>query len=244
MTDSSQAFPEPQRPDRRPLAPLWHTVALVLVLLVVALGGAHLQSASSSSDGSMQEHPAVMPLYLSLIVFEWLLVGFVWFGLRRGRGLKVRDLIGGRWSGSREILRDLGIALVFWILWTSVGELVKYLLGPSTARSVDALLPRGYLEMAGWVLLSLSAGFCEEVVYRGYLQRQFLALTGSTAAAILIQGVLFGVTHGYQGTKLVITISVYGVLYGALASWRKSLRPGMISHGWSDVFSGIVSKLF
>jgi hypothetical protein len=243
VNDTSNTERESQKPNRRLFAPLWHTVVLVLILLIVAAGGARLQSRQSEGESIVQQHPAVAPLYLSLIVFEWLLVGFVWFGVRR-KGIRLRDLIGGKWSNSRAFLLDLGIAFSFWIIWTGVGELAKYLLGPSSAKSIDVLLPQGFIEITTWVLLSISAGFCEEVVYRGYMQGQFLALTGSATIAILIQGVLFGVTHGYQGTKMVITISVYGVLYGALAFWRKSLRPGMISHAWSDIYSGALSKLF
>lgn len=243
MNQASNPESVPTKHNRRLLAPIWHTVVLVLILLIVALGGARLQSRQSTGSGIVPQHSAAMPLYVSLIVFEWLLVGFVWFGVRRS-GIRVRDLIGGKWRNWKDILLDLGIAISFWIIWLGAGELVKYLLGPSTAKSVDVLLPQGYLEIITWVLLSISAGFCEEVVYRGYLQGQFLALTGGVTVAILIQGVLFGVTHGYQGLKLVITISVYGVLYGVLASWRKSLRPGIISHAWSDIFSGILSRLF
>ena len=59
--------------------------------------------------------------------------------------------------------------------------------------------------MTVWVLLSISAGFCEEFVFRGYLQKQFFALTGSDAAAIAGQALIFGVAHGYQGVKGMIT---------------------------------------
>jgi membrane protease YdiL (CAAX protease family) len=138
--------------------------------------------------------------------FEWLLAGFVWFGLRRRNKIQVRDLIGGKWNNWRKILLNIGIATSFWIVWIGVGMAVKYLLGPNTAKSVDVLLPQGYLEIITWILLSISAGFCEEFVYRGYLQGQFLALTGNATAAVLIQGVLFEVTHGYQGLKLVISV--------------------------------------
>lgn len=31
---------------------------------------------------------------------------------------------------------------------------------------------------------------------------------------------------------------VPGALYGSLALWRKSLRPGMMAHAWSDILSG------
>jgi membrane protease YdiL (CAAX protease family) len=83
--------------------------------------------------------------------------------------------------------------------------------------------------------MSMTAGFCEELVFRGYFQKQFLALTRSAAFAVLAQAVLFGICHWYQGVKQVILISALGALYGILAQWRKSLRPGMISHAWSDV---------
>jgi len=38
-----------------------------------------------------------------------------------------------------------------------------------------------------------------------------------------------------QGVKQIVVISVLGALYGMLAAWRKSLRPGMIAHTMSDV---------
>ena len=83
--------------------------------------------------------------------------------------------------------------------------------------------------------MSITAGFCEELVFRGYLQRQALGLTGSVALAVLAQAVLFGVAHWYQGVKMVVLITVLGILFGVLAHWRKSLRPGMIAHAWGDV---------
>ena len=83
--------------------------------------------------------------------------------------------------------------------------------------------------------MSVTAGFCEELVYRGYLQKQFLALTGNVAVAVLAQGVLFGVGHWYQGIKMVIIITLLGVLFGVFTYRRKSLRPGMIAHALGDV---------
>jgi membrane protease YdiL (CAAX protease family) len=54
--------------------------------------------------------------------------------------------------------------------------------------------------------------------------------------------VIFGVSHGYQGLRNVITITIFGFLFGTLALWRKSLKPGMILHAWTDIFSGIFSR--
>jgi hypothetical protein len=34
-----------------------------------------------------------------------------------------------------------------------------------------------------------------------------------------------------------------GLLYGLLAWWRKSLRPGIVAHAWSDIFGGWIERL-
>ena len=94
------------------------------------------------------------------------------------------------------------------------------------------------MEISLWIALSISAGFCEELVFRGYLQRQFAALTGSNVIGLLLQAALFGVSHGYQGVAATVTIALFGVVYGSLALWRRSLRPGMIAHAWSDIWAG------
>ena len=96
------------------------------------------------------------------------------------------------------------------------------------------------MESALFLLLALTAGICEEMIFRGYLQRQFTAWTGSTAAGIVLQGIVFGAAHAYQGLSMVFIISVYGCMFGLLAWWRKSLRPGMMAHFIQDAVSGLV----
>jgi hypothetical protein len=95
-----------------------------------------------------------------------------------------------------------------------------------------------------WACLALAAGTCEEFVFRGYLQKQFQAITGSDVAAVGLQAVVFGAAHSYQGVKGMITITVYGAFFGILALYRKSLRPGMIQHVMQDTSAGIIGALF
>jgi uncharacterized protein len=99
------------------------------------------------------------------------------------------------------------------------------------------------VETGLWVIVSVTAGFCEEVVFRGYFQKQFFALTGRRDLAVVLQALIFGLAHLYQGVTSVITITVYGTMFGILAVITKSLRPGMIQHACEDVFSGIVGGL-
>ena len=56
----------------------------------------------------------------------------------------------------------------------------------------------------------------------------------------MLQGVVFGLAHGYYG-KAMIAIMIHGWLLGLLAMWRKSLRPGMLAHGVQDSLGGIVA---
>jgi membrane protease YdiL (CAAX protease family) len=222
------------------IAPVGHTIGLVLIILALCLLGAYQQSRPGTGGELFSAHRGMAPLYLSLIVSEWALVMYVRAGVRR-KGLGLRALIGGRWRKASEVVLDFVIAAAFWPLWEGVAWSTHWALGPTHAKSIDVILPQGLVEAGLWVLLSVSAGFCEELVFRGYLQKQLSAMTGSGVAAVAGQAIIFGLGHGYQGFKQVVLIAVLGGLYGVLAFWRRSIRPGAIAHAWSDIFSGLVS---
>jgi len=84
----------------------------------------------------------------------------------------------------------------------------------------------------------VAAGFCEEVAFRGYFQKHFEAMTGSSAVGVILQSILFGMSHDYQGLRAIIMIILFGLLHGVLAFWRTSLRPGMILHACLDIYAG------
>jgi membrane protease YdiL (CAAX protease family) len=109
-----------------------------------------------------------------------------------------------------------------------------------TAR-VDFLLPHTGAERVIWILLSITAGICEEGVFRGYLQRQFLALTQSAPVAIVLSALAFGGAHAYQGWKMAAMIGLLGAMLGGLAQWRGTVRTGMIAHAWQDTFAGLIA---
>src|SRR6185369_501622 len=106
----------------------------------------------------------------------------------------------GRWSSIKDLLRDAALGLALWVVWTVLSLGWDRLQGPDQAASMQSFLPRGGLESLLWIALSLSAGFCEEFVFRGYVQRQFEALTHNRWIALCLQAALFGISHGYQGT--------------------------------------------
>ena len=95
------------------------------------------------------------------------------------------------------------------------------------------------MERALWILIALSAGFCEELVFRGYLQKT-LEFATNAGTAIVTQGVIFGLVHFYQGIKLVTIIIVLGTMLGFLAHWRHKLWPGMMFHALQDILGAFV----
>jgi membrane protease YdiL (CAAX protease family) len=225
--------------DPKLIAPLWHTGLLLTIFVALALVGVLFQHRAGVDPGMLQQHSNMVPLYLSLLAMEWGLFLYVRKGIRL-TGFSLRTLIGGRWTNASRVAVDISLALATWVLWTLVQLLWDHVSGPSHAASIQILLPQGVAENVLWIAVSISAGICEELAFRGYFQRQFAALAHSRWIALFAQAALFGISHGYQGTEACARIAVFGLLFGALAMWRNSLRPGMLAHAWGDIASGII----
>lgn len=224
----------------------WLVGFLVIGAGVVVMGylaqNAPISGGSAAASGQLASHTQAIPIYLTLIGMDWALLYYCWAGVHRFGGT-LSTLSGGQWKSWKSVAGDLAIALPFWVLWEGAAYGVHRLLelgatGSSAVKTVDSLLPKSLMEIGVWIGISLTAGICEEMAFRGFLQKQFHALTGNIAAAVVAQGVVFGLFHAYQGWKNVVVIAVLGVLYGALAAWRGNLRVNILSHAWTDIWEG------
>lgn len=220
------------------IAPLWHTIGFILIFAGLAVLGGFFQHAARQHPQMVAQSSPAIPRYMSVIVFEWLIVLYVHWGVKK-RGIRLRELVGGRWSTPAEILRDIAFAALVWGVWIGIQKLNVLGRAPNTTQG---LLPKGVVENLVWIPLALSAGFCEELAFRGYLQKQFQTIIGSARVAVLLQAIVFGVGHLYEGPQAVGRITLFGLLYGLLAAWRRSLRPGMIAHAWSDIAGVIIFR--
>jgi len=232
--------PAPIRKDAPPfglVAPVRHTAILVALFLGLAAAGAIFQK-ESSPGASVPSPASPIGLYLSILAAEAGLLYFVSRGLKRS-GTSLRDVVGGGRAGAGSVLVDLLLAAALWGTWKLVSLVLGHLFGPDRAAPIDGLLPRTALEIALWILVSITAGICEEIVFRGYLQRQFAALTGSRWIAVTLQALVFGIAHGYQGVAASGRIALFGLLFGMLALWRGSLKPGIVAHAGTDILAGI-----
>jgi membrane protease YdiL (CAAX protease family) len=238
----------PTTPAQSPASPRfiaspWHTLSILLIYGFFSyLDARHARTLAPGSIQAAESHAAILRGYLLLIASEWGMAYWAWVGVHRNGG-HLRDLTGGRWKTWRSLALDVAIAIPFWGLWEFTAWLVHLAVDRLSTPTTPYHPPSGFVEIFLWILLSVSAGICEEIVFRGYLQQQFRAATRSLAAAVVLQGILFGLVHAYQGWKQVIVIVPLGILYGALVAWRGNLRASIIAHAWSDIFEGWLRSL-
>jgi len=238
--DRPFATDAPSREGEPPalIAPVWHTVVMLCVCVFWTFAAARHQQHSRLPPQWAREGR-----YIATIVWQLLLVLFIWFGIRR-RGHTLGELVAGRWPTWRAALRDAKIAVLFYVfLLVALGAL-SFVLGANQYHSdkLLALIPHTALERVTWCFTAVVIGFCEELIFRGYFMRQFAALAKGERAGGVLQAALFGFGHLYQGPRGMIVIGVEGFFLGELARRRRSLRPGMIAHGLQDLIAGLAAS--
>ena len=104
-----------------------------------------------------------------------------------------------------------------------------------------AFLPHGFHLFAALVL-GITAGFCEEVLFRAFLMTQFANAGYGKTIQVLIPGLAFGLAHaGYlnQGflvwLGIVLPTAFLGMMWGAAyLLGRRSLLPTIVAHFLND----------
>jgi uncharacterized protein len=148
-----------------------------------------------------------------------------------------------------------------WRLWTSIGLvllLVAYLVpsAATIARNAEArakvrqqaggltalVLPHTETEMYWFAGVSLTAGFCEEFLFRGYFiwaLTPWLGWWGAAALSLLI----FASGHAYQGRNGVIRTGIVGLIFTLVVALLESLWPAIVLHFLLDLGMGIIAWL-
>jgi membrane protease YdiL (CAAX protease family) len=108
--------------------------------------------------------------------------------------------------------------------------------------SVEGLLPHTPVELKLFLALSLAAGVCEEIVYRGYLLAYFDSLVGPTGA-VLATTLMFGSGHAYQGAAGIVRTGVVGLLLAGAYVATGNLIAAVLLHIVIDATSGVVAYL-
>jgi CAAX protease family protein len=217
------------------LAPLWHTRLLLLLLLAVPAAAITLHEGSVAPATSTASRMVVV--YAPLLVTS---AGLALYVARLGLpGWCYRELLGKEWLSPDRVAIDVALAALLTIALLGVETALISLAGIPQSLASHALVARTSVERWLWLPIATTIGVSEELVYRGYLQRQFTAISQSAGVGIVAQALLFGIAHGEQGGTAVIRFAAYGAAFGGLARSRKSLLPCVLSHVAIDSLAGL-----
>ena len=183
--------------------------------------------------------------YLGLIIS----LVFLWAASRlRGAGWGNFGVIRPK-SRFRTVLMGLGVALVFF-------GIVTLIINP-ILNAIPNLVPRDmsvfdYLTdnlpnlIINLVFMWLTAGFLEELLWRGYLMNRLIDLVGNQrkltwVIVIVASAVIFGLGHSYQGSMGMLKTGAIGALFGlAYLAVGRNLWPLILSHALIDSIDFVI----
>jgi uncharacterized protein len=180
-------------------------------------------------------------LYASTIAFQWLAVAVVaWRAWAHGftasqLGLTIHD-------GTRILVAAIAGAVAIAALQSPnlrrVGRIPIGSRGPIQAIA-ERILPQSTVELLPYLALAITAGLCEEFLYRGFAMAVLTHVLGLQAwAVVLLSSALFGLAHGYQGRGGIVMTMLIGIILGLGRIAFDSLIPAIFWHSAVDVVAG------
>ncbi len=105
------------------------------------------------------------------------------------------------------------------------------------ARGFLALLPRTTDERLVFAVLAITAGVCEEVLFRGFgfAYVRFVWPGASDTAVIVLTSVPFGFAHLYQGVRGVVLTGLVGAAFASMVLATGSLLVPIAAHAMVDL---------
>jgi membrane protease YdiL (CAAX protease family) len=218
-----------------------HFLVLILGLVLPFFSG--IRGSEKLGDIYFSE-PVRRRFYLSNSLVLWIMAAVVmgiWYWSGRSFSLMGFMLPKPGW-----VAPVLAIALGVLYL----ADILYSLLSPEALRKTHEtwesgvpFLPERLRELPAYVLMCISAGFCEEVMYRGFLVTYFIDPMdqGFPWLAAVFPAVLFSMAHFYQGYKAMFKIMLLSALFALIFIFSGSLLYVVIIHFLIDLFGGLLA---
>jgi membrane protease YdiL (CAAX protease family) len=185
---------------------------------------------------------AKLRLYAGVVVSQWTLVAAAWVVLRwAGLDLSAVGQQAGRSAGATALTAAALLAAFGLLSVVTLRQLARARPDqlPEHVRRAGKILPLNARERAGFVAVALTAGVCEEILYRGWLPSSLAGWTGSPLLALILSALVFGVGHAYQGRQGVILTALLGLGLGVVVYFTGSLLPAQLLHVTVDLVNGV-----
>jgi len=110
------------------------------------------------------------------------------------------------------------------------------------AAGVSALLPATRRERWLFAGVAITAGICEEIVFRGFLRMYLDGLGLPLLATGVVASLIFGLAHAYQRWQGVLQTALLGGALMGLYVASGSLVPCMVAHALVDLRVLLISR--
>lgn len=185
-------------------------------------------------------------LYGTTIAFQWVLLGLVaWRAQARGLtaaqlGLEL-DI-----SGQLLFFGVAGAALLGSWQWFNLRRVSRMTgAAPDFLRKLaESIMPNRTVEFAPYCALAITAGVCEEFLYRGFAMAALSRAGIASWGGVVITAVLFGFAHTYQGKSGIVGTILMGLVFGAFRVAFESLLPIMVWHAAVDLVAGVAGPRY
>ncbi|MEM8668377.1 MAG: CPBP family intramembrane glutamic endopeptidase [Planctomycetota bacterium] len=185
--------------------------------------------------------------YRSWIAWSWIpvfgLLAFCWYMNRPMSELGMGFSVGtGFW---------ISLALMLLLCGLMAGEVTMLRQNPEKMQAMRSglepilpMFPRDRQESLEFSLMGISAGICEEIIYRGYLMFYVSNIMSFAEPflSILLSSVVFGLGHAYQGLRGILKTGVIGAIFAGLYWLSGSIWVPILLHIAIDITSGAMSK--
>jgi len=218
-------------------------IFLVLLVIVPWRGWARLQRLLVLPQISGRERTL---LYLTSIASQWIITAFVaWRSFARGLsfpevGLKFKPTLDLLLVG---IVGGILIGVAHWFNLRRVGRSKNPAVDKIRALA-DKIFPHSNTEALVFCGLAVTAGVCEEFLYRGFVFGALSHISIPTWGILLVSSVMFGLAHAYQGRGGMIGTLLLGTVFGLVRILYDSLVPVVFWHAAVDIVAGFAGKRY
>lgn len=186
-------------------------------------------------------------LYLSTIAFQWIAVAIAaWRAWAHGYTLVELGLSTGPnlfRSAIAGVVGTIVLSTLHWMNFRRMGLLIDKLPGRVLAMATR-ILPQSTRERMPFLALAVTAGCCEEFLYRGFAMAAFNRAGFPIWASVVVSSVLFGAAHLYQGRGGLIGTGILGLLFGSFRAYTGSFVPVAAWHAAVDIVAGVAGQRY
>jgi uncharacterized protein len=150
--------------------------------------------------------------------------------------IALSPVVGWRWIVA--IVPNAALAYITWrngvVLRRSAKARASVRARIEGAGELSLLLPRTTGQVVLFIAVSITAGICEELLFRGFVWHALAAWMGPWLA-VIPTSLAFGLGHAYQGRTGVLKTGIVGVVMTAMVVLTGSLIPAMVLHALIDL---------